>query len=105
MKHLFVVLTNPVEGQEGEYNRWYDDQHIGDVLKVPGVKAARRFKLSDVQRNPGPYPHGYLALYEIEADDINVVLEGLDKAQKAGEMPMTKAMQRPSAWMFTPLSD
>jgi hypothetical protein len=44
-KHLFVVFTNAVEGQEDIYNEWYTDVHLKDVLKVPGIVAAQRFKL------------------------------------------------------------
>jgi hypothetical protein len=39
-KHVFVVLTNPVEGKEDTYNDWYTNVHLGDVLKVPGIVAA-----------------------------------------------------------------
>ena len=33
-KHVFVVFTNAVEGQENIYNEWYTDVHLKDVLKV-----------------------------------------------------------------------
>jgi hypothetical protein len=26
-RNLFVVLSNPVEGREDEYNQWYDEVH------------------------------------------------------------------------------
>ena len=42
-KYTFVVLTNPTSGKEAEYNKWYNDQHIPDVLNVPGFVAAQRF--------------------------------------------------------------
>jgi len=67
-KHLFVGFTNPVEGEEDAFNAWYSDVHLKDVLKVPGIVAAQRFKLSDVQRDKPPFPWRYLALYEIETD-------------------------------------
>src|SRR5436190_568213 len=55
-RHVFVVFTNAVEGQENIYNEWYADVHLKDVLKVPGIVAAQRFKLSDVQRDAPPFP-------------------------------------------------
>ena len=69
-KHVFVVFTNEVEGQENIYNEWYTDVHLKDVLKVPGIVAAQRFKLGDVQREGTAPPWRYLALYEIETDDL-----------------------------------
>ena len=34
-RYLFVVMTNSGEGKDAEFNRWYDNQHIPDVLRVP----------------------------------------------------------------------
>jgi hypothetical protein len=48
-RHTFVVFTNPTEGQEDEYNDWYDNTHLSDVLKVEGFVAAQRFKLADTE--------------------------------------------------------
>jgi hypothetical protein len=48
-KHQFVVLTNSVEGSDAEFNRWYNEQHQHDVIKVPGIKNCQRFALSDAQ--------------------------------------------------------
>jgi hypothetical protein len=58
-KHVFVVFTNPLEGREDDYNAWYSDVHLKDVLQVPGIIAAQRFKLSVVQRDPPPFPWRY----------------------------------------------
>ena len=44
-KYTFMVLTNPVEGQEDIYNDWYNNRHLADVLKVPVFVSAQRFKL------------------------------------------------------------
>ena len=76
-KHVFVVFSNPVEGREDEYNAWFTDVHLQDALKIPGIIAAQRFKLSDVQRNTPPFPWGYLALYDIETDDLNHTVTAL----------------------------
>ncbi|MDA3630739.1 hypothetical protein OU415_35305 [Saccharopolyspora sp. WRP15-2] len=69
-RYKFVVFTKPIEGREAEYNEWYDDQHVPDVLNVPGFVAAQRFRLASDQRMPGPLEWEYLAIYEIETDDL-----------------------------------
>ena len=63
-KHLFLVFTRPSPGQEAEYNDWYDNEHLADVLKVPGVTAAQRFAVAPMFTTPGDVVHGYLAIYE-----------------------------------------
>jgi hypothetical protein len=72
-KHHLLAFTNPVAGREADFNRWYDEQHVPDLLAVPGFVSAQRFRLTDAtgQDNPG---WTYLALYEIEADDPDAVM-------------------------------
>lgn len=33
---LLLVQTNSVAGREDEFNRWYSETHLADVLAVPG---------------------------------------------------------------------
>ncbi|WP_167480822.1 hypothetical protein [Mesorhizobium waimense] len=42
-RHVFTVLNNPVEGREAEFNAWYDDRHVHDILRLPGLVSAQRF--------------------------------------------------------------
>ena len=61
---LFIVLTNCTPGSDGAFNEWYTNQHIPDVLEVPGFVAARRYRLVE---HPAlkPYSYRYLAVYEV----------------------------------------
>ena len=34
--YTMVVFTSPVEGREDDYNDWYDNQHLGDVIAAAG---------------------------------------------------------------------
>lgn len=68
-RFVFVVYTNPVRGREEEYNEWYTNRHLDDLLACPGVVSARRLKLCSAQVKEVAMPHRYLALYEIETDD------------------------------------
>jgi hypothetical protein len=78
-KYVFPVFTNPTPGQEAEFNRWYDEDHLADVIEVPGFVAATRFRLAADQfpGNPAPPTHRYLALYEIETDDLAATMRAL----------------------------
>lgn len=86
-KHILVVLSNPVEGKEDEYNDWYTNQHLGDVCAAPGFVAARRFKVVD-----GESDHKYLAIYEMESDDPKADFAGLAELGAAGKMPLSDAI-------------
>jgi hypothetical protein len=86
-KYLFVVLTNAAEGRDAEFNDWYDNQHISDVLKLPGFVSAQRFNLATQ-----PAPYSYLTLYEIETDDLAATQAALGKAAGSPAMPMSSSL-------------
>ena len=88
-RHAYLVFTQPTPGQDAEYNRWYTDVHLGDVLRVPGVVAAQRFKL---QQGDSPAPAPYLAIYEIESDDVGEVLKQIEVRAGTDTMPLSPAL-------------
>jgi hypothetical protein len=105
-KHILVVLSNTVEGKDDEFNDWYTNTHLGDVLKVKGYVAAQRYKLSDVQLGPDGHEYGYLAIYEIETDDLQESATALTSGA-AGSMYISPALDRDRtvAWLYTPITE
>jgi hypothetical protein len=104
-KHVFVVFTNPVDGKEATYNDWYDNRHLPDVLDVPGFVSAQRFRLSDTQRAAGPFPWRYLALYEIETDDLKQTLATLGARSGTSAMVISDSLaEQRLAWVFDPVT-
>jgi hypothetical protein len=75
MTTLYMVRSNPVEGKEDEFNRWYSDVHLPEVLQIEGFYNAQRFCLTPQQLQP--QAHRYLAIYAINGDDIDGTLENL----------------------------
>jgi len=67
-RHVLLVFTNPTPGDDEEFNRWYDEVHLKEVLETPGFVAAERFDLSDAQMDDAEHAHRYLSIYEIEGD-------------------------------------
>ena len=104
-KHLFVVLTNAVDGKDDAFNDWYTNRHLADVVAIPGIISARRFELSEAQRMTNP-PYRYCALYEIETDDLQGVVDELVKRSGTSGMPLSEAMATERlAMIFKPLGD
>lgn len=92
-KFVFVVFTEPKADREEEYNEWYDRQHLADVLALDGITAAGRFELAEMNP-PQSQHHRYLALYEIEIDDVSRIPQAIATAKGAGRMPITDALDR-----------
>lgn len=100
-KHVLVVFTNAVDGQDYEFNRWYDDVHIPDLLKIPEFRSAQRFRLSGAQRMPPPFAWRYMALYEIETEDLSKVISIITERAGTPAMPLTDALQTERiGWYF-----
>lgn len=80
--YKMLVLSQPKPGRDAEYNDWYQHQHLAQVVAIPGIVSARRFRfarsLNDTPASP------YAAIYEIETDDIDAVLHEL-RTRAGGE--------------------
>jgi hypothetical protein len=81
-KYKLVVLSNATKGREEEYNDWYSNQHLDDVVAIPGFASALRLKhLTPVA---GDYEHKYIAIYDIDADDPQAAVQALTDTASAG---------------------
>lgn len=89
-KYRLVVLTEPVTGRESEYNDWYNNQHLADVVAVPGFGGAQRFKLKELCG--GEFRQRYLAIYEIEAEDYAAVIGEMMSRVGTPAMLISEAM-------------
>jgi hypothetical protein len=78
-EYLIQFETRPIAGQEREYNSWYDNVHVPDVLSVPGFKSGKRYEILENKRAT----NRYLAVYTAECDDPNALLERLQEASKS----------------------
>jgi antibiotic biosynthesis monooxygenase (ABM) superfamily enzyme len=58
-EHFLAVRATVDPQREEEFNRWYNSEHIPDVVNTfPGCLGASRFKVTD-----GDGSHQYMALY------------------------------------------
>lgn len=62
--NVMVVLSNSKPELDAEFNDWYTNVHVVDVVdKLDGFDSAQRFELAPNQIEQGEYR--YLAIYEI----------------------------------------
>lgn len=102
-RYTFLAFTNPTPGKEDEYNKWYEEHHLKDVIQCPGFVSARRFRLADTQFefNTIKPPYQYMALYEIETDDIQASLQEIVKRAGTADMVMIDAIDMSN--LFAPV--
>jgi len=61
---VYVLSLCGDRSREDEWNQWYDEVHVPDILDVDGFVSATRWELV----NPTPYGANYLALYDVDIE-------------------------------------
>ncbi len=80
---LFVSTDCNDAAREDEFNRWYDELHVPDILGLGLFHSAYRFE----NPNPGELLGKYLAVYETDQDPVAAAEANSrerDKWEKAG---------------------
>ena len=85
MKTYYLVYSYPVEGMEAAYNQWYSNVHLKEVLQIEGFNSAKRFELTPTQLVE-EQEYKYLAMYEIDSDDVEGTKQRLIEAASWLEM-------------------
>lgn len=81
---LHLRWTVPEERQ-ADFSAWYDEEHLAEVVGVPGVLGGRRFTRA-ANRFASPTPFAVLTLYQLRDEDV---VEQAEFAQLSAE---------PTAW-------
>src|SRR5262252_7788554 len=96
-KHRYVMLVfaNPIPGKEGEFNDWYTNTHMGDLVQLPGWMGAQRFRIiTSVIPRPSVagYSHGYLIIWDLEDNEANAALARMTAAIAGGKSRLGAAL-------------
>lgn len=89
-KAILYVESSPVStDREDEYNDWYTNTHVPEILALPGFTGATRYKAAAAE---GQEP-AYVAIYEIDADDPQGVVNELMSTMRAGKLTMSDSIK------------
>ena len=81
---IIYVETMPASpDREAEYHKWYNDTHLEQILSVDGIISARRFAPTS---GNGPF----VAIYELDCDDLDGVVQKLGELGASGKMSSLK---------------
>ncbi|KAJ7442243.1 hypothetical protein FB451DRAFT_1057606 [Mycena latifolia] len=72
-KYVLVVSLETTPDREDELNKWYEEEHMDLLAKVPGWKRGRRFKLVDFNQRGGLADKPvckYLAIHELSNNEF-----------------------------------
>jgi hypothetical protein len=91
-RYWLIAHSNPAESREDEYNDWYWNRHLEDLLSLPGVVSGKRFQVAPAQFGNAPQPFKYLAVYELEADDPQRFIQDMTAKAASGRMSPSTAL-------------
>lgn len=101
-----MVFTNPMEGQDAEYNDWYSNVHLAEVLEVPGIVAAQRWQVvvpDAVEDSLTSPAHRYLAVYELDGRPAADVVASL--IATASTMDISPALGDSMMVLYDPITE
>ena len=91
----YTVLSRSLPGQEEEYVRWYAEQHLPDVKRMPGVISAKLFRM-DFQRvyDLDAPQWTLMTLYELEGESAEVIIDSIKAASGTPAMPAAESLDK-----------
>jgi hypothetical protein len=93
-KAVLVVQSQASdESREDEYHKWYENTHIPQLCEIPGIVSARRYTLAGGGFGPAdPSVPAHLAIYELDADDLDGVVNEIATRAGDGRIEMSDAI-------------
>ena len=100
-----LVFSEPFQDRDDEFNEWYTGRHLADICALPGFATAQRFKLHSVSM--GKSLNRYLAIYDMETDEPEWVIETMFAARDTEAMPIHPAfnLEATTVMLYEELSD
>jgi hypothetical protein len=109
MLRLFPNSTNATSffafstftGERAAFDRWYDEEHIPQVMGSSGMVGAQRFVVADTRALNGTQPLdlGHLAMYELDGSPA-AFREEVKRMLMSGEMMLPDFMIQPFTALF-----
>jgi hypothetical protein len=89
----FIVISRAKPGTELAFDEWYDSEHLPDIVAVPGVMKATRYRVVSQEPTAFDSPTWYsVAIYELDAENPRDVLAEINARAQRGEMLISDAI-------------
>lgn len=78
-QNLQIVFGHPGPGvSDEEFGRWYDE-HLDEILSIPGFHSAQRYRLEPAVRAEGwELPFRHMVVYEVD-DDTAALMAAMEE--------------------------
>lgn len=104
MSTKMLVFIRPIEGKENQFNEWYNNTHLQEVVAVEGFISAQRYDLTEAQQMPNQ-DYKYLALYELEDENVAQTIDTLLAASATMDMGSSADLASAKVSVFKSITD
>jgi EthD domain len=89
-KTLFLAWSSPTSDEtDAAFNDWYENTHIPQVrAAIPSITSVHRYRTADLPGGQQPKQR-YLAVYELDTEDIPTAAAALGHAAEQGKIDFT----------------
>jgi hypothetical protein len=97
-KGILYATTRPTSPhREDEYHRWYDEQHLGDIIACDGFRLARRYEPIEIPAtgelgasgDGPPSEREFVAVYDLEAEDLGAAVASMLEQIESGAIALS----------------
>jgi hypothetical protein len=82
-KYRLILMSEALPGQEEAYTKWSNDQHLPDIMRIPGVVGATRLQLHNSEPDA---PGRFMAIFDCEKPAAEIMAE-MKRRNGTPEMP------------------
>ena len=102
-QHIFMALTNAREGKEDEFNDWYNNHHVIDIVRIRCYQSCRRYLKTACAGDA--YDFDYLALYRFggRPEDMRKILK--DYALSCNIYMRKLYKPEDAAWVYSEITN
>ena len=95
-----IVFNAPVAGKETEFNAWYDNHHLPDMLTIPGFVSGQRGKAPAFLPPPAQTESPYVAIFRFVPDNLAALAQRFTGAMP--HMKMEPVMAVANGYTYLP---
>ena len=102
--YTVAIQSAAVAGREADYEAWYNNIHMGEVLQVAGFQSGQQFRLPEKSADG----HTHVAIFRLESDDPMADLVTLGETFASGKMTPTDTLDtavEATSQVLTPTGD
>ena len=108
---VMIVVSSPTsEEEEAAFNTWYSDVHLPEIVALPGVTSAARYKIANLAlpSEASRMTHRYIAIYELTATtegELQAFVDNMNASIGSGGFDMSGPMdlENVSAMLALPI--